>query len=103
MAITVIPAPSRVLKQVSTWILMLAGVGDLAHVFLATLGDMHYVSGTTLGLINAGLVFLAGAAKMVQQNIALTADQKADMIEAVKAAPDKGVPADPPPTESPPA
>lgn len=85
-----IPAPSRVLRQVSTWILILMGVGDLAHLLLATLGDLHVLDATQLAVGNATLAFFAGAAKLVQQNIAMTEEQKEAVIASVQAAPTKG-------------
>lgn len=88
-----IPAPGRIFKQWSTIILLFAGIGDLAHVLLASLADLHYLTATQLGLFNAVLAFAAGAAKLVQQNIALTEEQKVDMIAAVESAPTKAAPA----------
>jgi len=91
-----IAAPSRILKQFSTWILLLTGLGDTAHVLLASLADVHVLTSTQLTIANAVLVFVSTAMKLVQQNIALTVGQKADMIDAVNNAPTK-----PPKTDQP--
>ncbi len=87
--VQLVAAPSRVFKQVSTWILLLTGIGDLVHVLLAVLADLHYLNTTQLALANALLAFAAGVAKLIQQNIALTDAQKDAMIAAVEAAPSK--------------
>ena len=84
-----IVAPSRAFKTVSMWILMLTGIGDLAHLMLTTMTDLNYLTPQQLTLANAVLVFFAGAAKLVQQNIAMTPDQKSDAIERIQDAPDK--------------
>jgi hypothetical protein len=84
-----IPVPSRIFKQISTWIMLLTGLGDAAHAFLSSLFDLHILTGSQLGAMNAGLVFVAVAAKLVQQNIALTQDQKDTLHEAVANAPVK--------------
>ena len=90
----IVPVPSRVFRLVSTWILLAMGLGDLAHLLLVTLADLHAVDSTQLATANAVLAFLAGAAKLFQQNIPLTDDQKRDLIAAIQNAPAKG-PRDP--------
>jgi hypothetical protein len=85
-----VPVPSRILKQASTWILMLIGVLDLAHLLMVTLFDLHAVDSSQLAIGNAVLAFLSGVAKLFQQNIALTDEQKVVMIAAVQNAPSKG-------------
>lgn len=84
-----IPAPSRVLRQWSTWILSVQGIGDLVHALLAGLLDLHYVTGEQLALINLVLSFAAGMARLIQQNIPMTEEQKTAVIEATQAAPTK--------------
>lgn len=89
MPIEMVPAPSRILKQVSTWIVLLTGIGDLVHGLLIVFADQHLLTTGQVTIANAVLLFIAAASKLVQQNIALTVDQKAAVIASVKAAPVK--------------
>lgn len=84
-----IPAPSRIFKTVSMWIVLTAGMGDLAVGLVAVFADMHIVSTQTLAIVNAVAAFGAGAAKLIHQNIKLTEEQKFDMVEAIQNAPTK--------------
>jgi predicted RNA methylase len=84
-----IPAPSRVLKQYSTWILIATGLFDLAHVLLAGMADIHVLTTQQLALANLVLAFLSGAAKLVQQQIAATAEQKVEIVERAASLPVK--------------
>jgi|SRR5688572_157194 hypothetical protein len=85
-----IPVPSRVFKQVSTWILIVLAVGDAAHIVLDVLLDNQLLTAAQLASANAILGALATVAKLVQQNIKLTEQQKETLIEAVANAPTKG-------------
>lgn len=87
-----IPAPGRVLHQWSTRIIILQGLIDLALVAWHSLAspDLHFITAQQAVLGNIALTFLAGAAKLVQQQIPLTIEQKDAMIAAVEAAPTKG-------------
>lgn len=69
------------------WVVLLTGITDLAVVFLQTLEVLHVITPTQLGVFNAVMMFVAGTAKLVQQNIALTEAQKSALIESVQAAP----------------
>jgi len=84
-----IPAPSRVLKQYSTWILIAIGLFDLAHVMLSGMADIHVLSTQQLALANMVLAFCSGAAKLIQQNISATAEQKVEIVERATAIPMK--------------
>ena len=84
-----IAAPGRAFKTVSMWILMFTGLGDLVHALLAVFSEVHLLNPTQLTIANAVLVFVAGASKLVQQNMALTEDQKEALVESVKNAPTK--------------
>jgi hypothetical protein len=96
---SMVPVPSRMFKTISMWILMFAGVGDLAIGLIQSLEVAHIVTGAQLAGINAVIVFLAGASKLVQQNIALTPDQKDTLHEAIDNAPVKVDPKVTPPTQ----
>lgn len=84
-----IPAPSRVLKQYSTWILIALGLFDLAHVLLAGMAGIHVVTAQQLAVANLVLAFLSGAAKLIQQHIPATAEQKVEIVERAAALPVK--------------
>ena len=82
-----IPAPGRLWHTVSMWLLMFTGVSDCGVVLLQTLTDMHLTDSHTLGIANAGLIFLTGIARFFQQQIALTTAQKVDIVTSVANAP----------------
>ena len=82
-----IAAPARQLKTWSTVLLLSIGVFDLAVAFAKTIGDLHVMNDNTFAALNAGLVFVATVLKFIRQNIPLTTQQKADIVEAAAAQP----------------
>lgn len=86
-----IAAPSRVMRQVSTWVLMAQGILDLCLLSWNSLvsPDLHFVDAKTAILGNIVLTFFAGVAKVVQQQIPLTIEQKEAIVESVHALPTK--------------
>jgi hypothetical protein len=84
-----IPVPSRIFKQISTWILIVLAVGDAAHIVLDVLFNNQLLTAAQLASVNAILGAVATAAKLVQQNIKLTEEQKETLIESVANAPTK--------------
>jgi hypothetical protein len=94
-----VPAPTRVLKQWSTWVLLAQGVLDLAVVAWHSLAapDLHFITTDQAIVGNILLTFLAGALKFIQQNIALTEAQRVAIVEAALAAPAKQPPGGTPP------
>lgn len=89
MPLEMVPVPSRVAKQWSTWValalLIVDVVTGISHVAL----DKHLMSAEVLALVNSIMAGLAVVLKFVQQNIKLTDDQKETLIEAVQDAPSK--------------
>lgn len=84
-----IPAPGRLLKQhsfiISSLLLLFDLVQAVAHVY-ETQGAL---SVTTVAVVNLVMLFLANVAKLYQQNIPVTPEQKEALIQAAKAAPIK--------------
>lgn len=85
----IIAAPARQLKTVSFWLVVATGVFDLAVTFLQTLGTLDILSAKNIALINAVMAFLIGVARFIAQQIAVTTDEKVDIIAAAAAAPVK--------------
>lgn len=84
-----VPAPARHFKTWSMWLLILAGLIDLAVFLVKTLTDAHVVTVETLAIANAVLAFLTGAVRLIQQEIAMTAEEKIDTIAVTAAQPMK--------------
>lgn len=84
-----VPAPSRHFKTWSMWLIILAGVVDLTVLLTKQLADIHVVTVEELAVINAVLAFLAGAVRLIQQQIAMTAEEKIDTIAVTAAQPMK--------------
>ena len=85
-------APGRQFKTYSMWLLIITGLFDLAVVMLKTLADLHVMSMETLAIVNAVLVFLTGAAKLVLQNIEVSEEQKAAIVDSALSLPVKDQP-----------
>lgn len=83
----IVPAPRREFKTVTMWLGIFIGSLDSLVLLLQTLTELHVVDSTTLLAINAVLGFLIVPAKLLMQNIAVTAEQKEAMVAAVAAAP----------------
>lgn len=84
-----VPAPARHFRTWSMWLLILAGLVDLAVLLAKQLVDVHVVTVEQLAVINAALAFLAGGVRLVQQQIAMTAEEKIDTIAVTAAQPMK--------------
>lgn len=84
-----VAAPARVFKTVSFWLAIVGSATDLVVGLLKAFEVAHVMDGNTLLLVNAGWLFLVGLAKLIQQQIALTKEQKQEMVEAVLNAPTK--------------
>lgn len=82
-----IPAPGRQLKTYSFWLLALLAFFDLANVLVAYYGEQHLLPAHAVYTINAVVAFLALLVRQFQQQIAVTPEQKAALIEAAEAAP----------------
>lgn len=78
MTFELVPAPWRVLKTYSFVLVIATGIFDSAIVLMQTFADMHLMSAHTLAMVNAGLMFAVGIARMIAQNIPIsTADKTA--------------------------
>jgi hypothetical protein len=84
-----VAAPSRQFKTYSMWIAIALGVFDLTHAFLVTLHDTQLVSDRAFVWINAIVPFVIALAKLVRQQIEMTAADKEDLIVAAAAQPTK--------------
>lgn len=89
-----IPAPSQTLRHYSTWLLIAAGVFDIAVVAISALTDLHVISVETLGIINIGLAAATQTAKMINQKLQLTTAEKVAVIADAAAQPMKAGQAD---------
>lgn len=84
-----VPAPSRVFKTYSMWLLIATGVFDLAVVMIKTMTDLHVIGAETALTVNAVMVFLTGVVRLIQQNISTTTDQKVALVESAAEQPMK--------------
>lgn len=85
----IVPVPSRIYKQWSAWVIAALAIFDVVVGLVAVIGDQHLLSPELFATINGGLATAALALKYVKQNIKFTEEQKADLVEAVAAAPTK--------------
>ena len=90
-----IAAPGRQLKTYSAWITIALVLIDGGIGIANALGEAHVVSVQSLTVINSVLGALILVAKAVQQQIAVTPDQKVDMVLAAAQAPVKAGHQDP--------
>lgn len=85
----VVPVPSRIYKQWSTWAIAALAIFDIVVGLVAVLGDQNLLSPQLFASINSGVAAIALALKYVKQNIKFTEEQKETLVEAVAAAPTK--------------
>jgi hypothetical protein len=84
-----IPAPGRAFRTWSMWLLIATGIFDLAVLLLKTLTDLHVMTAETVLIVNAVLAFATGVVRLIQQQIALTTEQKVAVIESAASQPMK--------------
>lgn len=100
----IVPAPARVFKTYSMWLLIATGVFDLAVVMLKTMTDLHVIGAETALVINAVMVFLTGVVRLINQQIPASTEQKVALVESAASQPMKpgetpvSVEIQPPPT-----
>lgn len=77
-----VPAPSRHLKTVSFIIAASTVVIDIAYILIDAFNDQ--MEPETLIMINAGLAAAIKIANLFKQNIAVTTEQKKELVEVAK-------------------
>jgi hypothetical protein len=85
----IVPVPSRIYKQWSTWAIAALGLFDVSIGLIAVLGDTHVLTPEVFASINSAAAAIALALKYVKQNVKFTEEQKETLVEAVAAAPTK--------------
>lgn len=90
-----VPAPGRVAQTHSFIIGALLLLFDLVQAIAHVYETEGALSATTVVVINLVMVFAANLTRMYQQQIAVTPEQKIEMVEAVLAAPVKAGTEDP--------
>lgn len=82
-----IPAPMRQFKTASMILVVIVGVLNLGVVLLAALAGLEVITIKGLAVGNAVLMFVIGSVRLVHQQVAMTTDQKVDMLDDVSAQP----------------
>lgn len=84
-----VPVPIRQFKTWSMWILIAITALNFAGVIANYLNNRSIFSPETFALVNGSLAFLGTIAKLIQQQIKVTSEQKLELIEAAAATPVK--------------
>lgn len=87
----IIAAPGRQFKTISFWLLVSLFVFDSLGSLLGVFESVKFLSHEGVIVINAVVVFITGIVRFIQQNIPVTPDEKAELIEAAHAAPVKPI------------
>lgn len=82
-----VPAPGRHFKTWSMWLLIAAGSFDIIVLLLEQVGDIYSISTTTLAVINATLAAITAIARLINQQISITPEQQAEIIQSVVSQP----------------
>jgi len=85
----IVAAPGRQFKTYSMLLAIALGSFDALLLMLKAFADIHVISNDVLLIINAVASFLIVPAKLIQQYIPLTTEQKVDLVEAAAAQPVK--------------
>lgn len=83
----IVPAPGRQFKSFSMILGLFIGSFNALALLLQVVGSAHVLSAQTVLLINGVLAFLIVPAKLLQQQLAVTTDQKIAIIAAAASLP----------------
>lgn len=84
-----VPVPRRQFKTWSMWILIAIGVINLAGILANALNAVDIFSPKVFLVVNSVLAFLGGVAKLIQQHIEVTPEEKEELITAAVTLPVK--------------